>query len=175
MVGDSSAPFARTSDTWFLERIRSTKNLPKASRFRLGLLIPAAATNTFSNYLVNYTGTKELPDRTPSRLILGLNKKDAPTNKYLLTCKISGDTCMNTRAHKACQKITKAFEQAPQLEFRVYEFSDSKMNEDRSLLFWEEHSVTSQMRRDRWAGFIGALLSEVDLPADDRERVCRRD
>lgn len=173
LLGDSSAPFAKSDDMRFLERIRSSQDLPDARKFRLGLLIPAAAYNTFDSYDIGSVGGRAGKEaRVPARLVLGLNDDDAPTNKYLLTCKISGDTCMNTWAKKACSSIRKKFEDVDNFAFGIYEFSNSVRNEGETFIFWEQHGVAAQLMRDRWSGFIDGLLGDQVTAQDDSASAC---
>lgn len=173
MLGDSSAPFGNSKDRFFLERLRDTHEIPDPQRFRLGLLIPAAALNTFDNYTSEQATVDQRERRRPGRLVLGLNDDDAPTNKYMATCIASGDTCMNTRSTKACSAIREEFRGAPAFDYlRIYEFSNSTQNEGRTFLFWEKHSVESQMLRSRWSAFIEALLSDGVIPEDDASKIC---
>jgi hypothetical protein len=175
LLGDSSAPFMKSEDADFLRRLRDTHSVPDPQRFRLGFLIPAAAVNTFGNYASGATSNAERRQRRPDRIVLGLNDDDAPTNKYIATCKASGDTCMNTRASKACLRIRDAFGDESVFDYlRIYEFSNSSQQEGRTLLFWEQHGVEAQMLRDRWDGFIEALLGDGTPPADDASRFCPR-
>jgi len=172
MLGDSSAPLPGMADV-----LNSKHPLPRADRFRVGLLIPAAAANTFNNYLATKSIGADAPSsRTPSRLVLGLNKKDGPTNKYFLSCRASGDTCMNTDARAACRNISSAFSQVEDFEnrFKIYEFSTDSTGKPNSGSLWEDHSVTSQMTRPKWGSFIDALMSDDPAPPDDSKTVCSR-
>lgn len=119
------------------------------TQIRLGLLIPAASLDTFDYF-------PRLP-KLPQAIILGVNQQDLPTNKGV-GCLLLGSTCLNTNPVRACERLDLTFRGKNSTDVALFEFSDSRNNENQTFLFWETHGVRDQMLRDRWSSFIDRVL-----------------
>jgi hypothetical protein len=121
---------------------------------RVAMLVPAQPTIAFRNYFRNAdTGQPDPAKRAlvPQRLILGLSKRDAATNKYgVIPCGWKGATCMAVKIRQSCRQVAEDLEIAPP---RLLAVNFAKQG------IRHPHAVKAYMEDDEWPELTRALLA----------------
>jgi hypothetical protein len=136
---------------------------PPFRDFRVGMIVPAAHPGTFSAF-----------DRTalgPNRLIIGINPHDFAIAKIVF-CGALGSTCLSGRRASFCKNVRAVFANNANVQPYVFDFSGSEENE-RSLLFWDEHAMAVYLRRDDITPFLDLLLNNDITHGGEELSVCR--
>lgn len=121
---------------------------------RVAMLVPAQPTIAFRNYFRNAdTGQPDPAKRAmvPQRLILGLSKRDAATNKYgVIPCGWKGATCMAVKIRQSCRQVAEDLRIAPPRLLAV-NFAKQGLR--------HPHAVKAYMGDDEWTELTRALLA----------------
>jgi hypothetical protein len=121
---------------------------------RVAMLVPAQPTIAFRHYFRNAdTGQPDPAKRAlvPQRLILGLSKRDAATNKYgVIPCGWKGATCMAVKIRQSCRQVAEDLDIAPP-RLLVVNFAKQGLR--------HPHAVKAYMEDDEWAELTRALLA----------------
>ena len=121
---------------------------------RIAMLVPAQPTIAFRNYFRNAdTGQPDpaKPALVPQRLILGLSKRDAATNKYgVIPCGWKGATCMAVKIRQSCRQVAEDLDIAPPRLLAV-NFAKQGLR--------HPHAVKAYMEDDEWPELTRALLA----------------
>jgi hypothetical protein len=122
---------------------------------RVAMLVPAQPTIAFRHYFRNAdTGQPDPAKRAmvPQRLILGLSKRDAATNKYgVIPCGWKGATCMAVKIRQSCRQVAEDLDIAPP---RLLAVNFAKQG------LWHPHAVDEYIKdRDEWVELTRALLA----------------
>ncbi len=121
---------------------------------RVAMLVPAQPTIAFRNYFRNAdTGQPDPAKRAlvPQRLILGLSKRDAATNKYgVIPCGWKGATCMAVKIRQSCRQVAEDLGIVPP---RLLAVNFAKQG------IRHPHAVKAYMDDDEWPELTRALLA----------------
>jgi hypothetical protein len=121
---------------------------------RIAMLVPAQPTIAFRNYFRNAdTGQPDPAKRAivPQRLILGLSKRDAATNKYgVIPCGWKGATCMAVKIRQSCRQVAEDLDIAPP-QLLAVNFAKQGLR--------HPHAVTAYMDDEEWPELTRALLA----------------
>lgn len=121
---------------------------------RVAMLVPAQPTIAFRNYFRNAdTGQPDPAKRAlvPQRLILGLSKRDAATNKYgVIPCGRKGATCMAVKIRQSCRQVAEDLDIAPPRLLAV-DFVKQGIR--------HPHAVKAYMDDEEWPELTRALLA----------------
>lgn len=169
-MGDASAPLP--SNDAHYQRYRSLVVAtngdympPNPPDYRVGMIVPAAASTTFARYGQNFDG--------PDRIIIGINPLDFAISKVIMPCTFIGSTCMSGSRSDFCSDVVPIFASSPSTKLFVFDFSHSGRNE-RQGLFWDAHSVEAYLRRDDMGRFLEVLLGEDTTDSGEQSQICRR-
>jgi len=137
---------------------------------RVAMLVPAQPTIAFRNYFRNAdTGQPDPAKRAmvPQRLILGLSKRDAATNKYgVIPCAWKGATCMAVKIRQSCRQVAADLDIAPPRLLAV-NFAKQGLR--------HPHAVKAYMDDDEWPELTRALLApDPGMPTATPELCARR-
>lgn len=167
-MGDASAPL--TSNDGRYRRYRAMVSAPTSEYrppnppdYRVGMLVPAASSITFSKF-----GPM---DDGPDRLIIGINTEDIAISKLFMPCTFLGSTCMSGSKSSFCSGVVPAFAHNPHTRLFVFDFSGSGNNE-RQGYFWDSHAVSVYLRRDDMARFLNVLFEDGAGEAGEGQAVC---
>lgn len=169
-LGDASAPLPSQDSVY--RRYRTLVALdtgeyrpPHPVSLRVGMIVPAAATNTFRKYDAQHPG--------PERLILGLNPRDMATGKVFLRCTALGASCLTTDLRAFCTTVRQQFE-GTGTQLIAFDFSNSSNNR-RFLHFWDDHSMLWYLRRDDISRFLDLFVGGDDVTdTGEAPEFCRR-
>lgn len=121
---------------------------------RVAMLVPAQPTIAFRHYFRNAdTGQPDPAKRAlvPQRLILGLSKRDAATNKYgVIPCAWKGATCMAVKIRQSCRQVAEDLDIAPP-QLLAVNFAKQGLR--------HPHAVKAYMDDDEWPELTRALLA----------------
>jgi hypothetical protein len=121
---------------------------------RVAMLVPAQPTIAFRNYFRNATTGQPDPAKralVPQRLILGLSKRDAATNKYgVIPCGWKGATCMAVKIRQSCRQVAEDLDIAPP---RLLAVNFAKQG------IRHPHAVKAYMDDEEWPELTRALLA----------------
>ncbi|HEX8455463.1 MAG TPA: hypothetical protein VF647_25515 [Longimicrobium sp.] len=166
-MGDASDPLDSTVAGYerYRERARGDDpayRIPNRADFRVGMVAPAAAPNTFARFATGATG--------PDRLILGINPSDVALTKAFLPCTALGDTCIN-RPPLVCRDVLDRFPTSGRTRLYLFDFSKSLHN-GRYMWFWDDHAMTVYLCRDDMKPFLDVLLSEQPSTPGETAQIC---
>lgn len=151
-LGNASAPLVADDSVYrryrtLVAEITGDYRPPQPFSFRVGMIVPAASTNTFQLFNESYRG--------PERLILGLNPDDFATTKLVFSCAFLGSSCLASRLEAFCNEVTPRFA-GTQTRLYAFDFSESRHN--RRAGFWDDHDMVAYLARDDISRFLDLLV-----------------
>lgn len=133
---------------------------------RLAMLVPAQPTHAFKNYFYDPIAGTAAPDKRaaiPSRLILGLSKRDIATNKGgLLSCNWKGATCMAVSIHESCHQVSTDLGITPP-QLQAVNFAKQGWFHGHGVRYYTDDEEWSDLMRALFADDPGAPLGTQQL------------
>lgn len=139
-------------------------HLPRFRDLRVAMVIPATANGAFDGYSSRSV--------TPQVLILGVNPNDVAAGKGPLRCGTSGDSCLGIDLKHACATVRGLADSLPATQSYVVDLSNAESGNDKSLVFWEDHSMKTYLERSTIAPVLALLLRPAGPQVADARATC---